>query len=156
MAKRLNPNLAKIHRNYTVEEVANLFTVHKNTVRSWIKEGLVLNDSKRPILILGSSLRDFLQAKRESAKRKCLPHEIYCLRCKTPKRPAENMVDFKVINSSVGCLIGLCPSCNTVINKYLRIDQIQLIFSKLDVMLPEALKHIIESTNPLLNSDFNQ
>jgi len=37
MAKRLNPNLAKIHRNYTVEEVALLFSVHKNTVRSWVK-----------------------------------------------------------------------------------------------------------------------
>jgi transposase len=40
MAKRPNPNLAKIHRNYTVEEVANLFSVHKNTVRLWVKDGL--------------------------------------------------------------------------------------------------------------------
>jgi transposase len=40
MAKRPNPNLAKIHRNYTLEEVANLFSVHKNTVRLWVKGGL--------------------------------------------------------------------------------------------------------------------
>jgi hypothetical protein len=32
-----NPRLAKIHRNYTVEEVANVFGVHRNTVRQWIK-----------------------------------------------------------------------------------------------------------------------
>ena len=44
MSKRPNPNLAKIHRNYTVEEVADLFSVHKNTVRLWVKNGLATND----------------------------------------------------------------------------------------------------------------
>lgn len=28
-----NPRLAKIHRSYTVEEVAGVFGVHRNTVR---------------------------------------------------------------------------------------------------------------------------
>ena len=65
MAKRLNPNLVKIHRNYTVEEVANLFSVHKNTVRLWVKDGLATNDDKRPMLILGSDLKSYLQAKRK-------------------------------------------------------------------------------------------
>ena len=35
--KRLNPRRVKIHRSYTVEEVAMLFRVHKNTVRAWLK-----------------------------------------------------------------------------------------------------------------------
>lgn len=154
MAKHQNPNLAKIHRNYSVEEVADLFSVHKNTVRSWIKDGLPINDNKRPLLILGSSLRDYLQAKRASSKQKCLPHEIYCLRCKTPQRPAENMVDYESINANTGRLIGLCPCCNGIINKYLRIDQIEHIRGKLDITLPKTLKHINESSKPLLNSDF--
>ena len=38
--KRLNPRRVKVHRNYTVEEVAKLFQVHKNTVRDWLKVGL--------------------------------------------------------------------------------------------------------------------
>lgn len=154
MAKHQNHNLAKIHRNYSVEEVADLFSVHKNTVRSWIKDGLAINDNKRPLLILGSSLRDYLQAKRVSSKQKCLAHEIYCLRCKTPQLPAENMVDYEAINANTGRLIGLCPSCNGIINKYLRVDQIEHIRGKLDITLPKALKHINESSNPLLNSDF--
>lgn len=154
MAKHQNPNLAKIHRNYTVEEVAALFSVHKNTVRAWLKDGLAVNDNKRPLLILGSSLRDYLRAKRISTKRTCLPHEIYCLRCKTTQRPAENMVDYEAINVTTGRLIGLCPSCNGIINKYLRIDQIEQIQDVLDITLPKALKHINESDKPLLNSDF--
>jgi hypothetical protein len=31
-----NYRLVKIHRNYTVEEIARLLKVHKNTVRGWI------------------------------------------------------------------------------------------------------------------------
>ena len=38
MPRNLNPNRAKIHRNYTVGEVASLLNIHKNTVRAWIKD----------------------------------------------------------------------------------------------------------------------
>ena len=39
---RRGPNyrLVKIHRNYTVEEAARMFGIHKNTVRAWIEAGL--------------------------------------------------------------------------------------------------------------------
>ena len=102
MSKRPNPNLAKIHRNYTVEEVANLFSVHKNTVRLWVKDGLATNDNKRPMLILGSNLKHYLQAKRKSKQRKCLPFEIYCVRCRSPQLPAENMADYEPIMTTWG------------------------------------------------------
>lgn len=156
MAKRPNPNLAKIHRNYTVEDVANLFSVHKNTVRSWIKDGLPINDDKRPLLILGSDLKDYLQSKRKVKKRKCLLFEIYCVRCRLPQLPAENMVDYEPINGSMGRLIALCPSCNGIINKYFNFAKLEKIQGKLDITLQKALKHINESSKPLLNSDFNQ
>ncbi len=145
MAKRPNPNLVKIHRNYTVDEVANLFSVHENTVRSWVKGGLATNDDKRPMLILGSDLKHFLQAKRKSKKRKCLPFEIYCVRCRLPQLPAENMVDYEPINCSMGRLIGLCPSCGGIINKYFNIARLEQIQDKLDITLTKALKHINES-----------
>jgi hypothetical protein len=127
MAKRPNLNLAKIHRNYTVEEVANLFSVHKNTVRLWVKDGLATNDDKRPMLILGSSLKQYLQSKRKSNKRKCHPFEMYCVRCRLPQVPAGNMADYEPINGSMGRLIGLCPSCNGIINKYFNVAQLEQI-----------------------------
>ena len=156
MAKRLNPNHAKIHRNYTVEEVANLFSVHKNTVRSWIKNGLATNDDKRPVLILGSELKIYLQVKRQSNKRKCHPFEIYCVRCRVPQVPAENMVDFEPINHTSGRLVALCPECGCIINKFFSIAKLDQIKDKLDITFPKALKHITESINPLLNSDFKK
>ena len=62
MRKR-HPNykLIKMHRSYTVEEIANRFTIHKNTVRRWIKDGLTCIDDKRPMLILGRSLWHFIR-----------------------------------------------------------------------------------------------
>ena len=156
MAKRLNPNLAKIHRNYTVEEVALLFSVHKNTVRAWVKEELPTNDDKRPMLILGAELRRFLQSRQCKNKQKCKPFELYCLRCRKPKTPAGKMVDYEPINDRSGRLIGLCPTCDGIINKYFSIANIEQISDKLDITLPKALKHINESINPLLNSDFNK
>jgi hypothetical protein len=156
MAKHHNPNLAKIHRNYSVEEVAGLFSVHKNTVRMWIKDGLPTIDKKRPLLIRGSSLRDYLQSKRAIAKRKCQPDEIYCVRCRVPQRPAENMVEYEEITANTGRLMGLCPSCNGIINKYFNVAQLEQIQSQLDITLTKTLKHINESIEPLLNSDFKK
>jgi hypothetical protein len=59
-----NPRLAKIHRNYSVEDTARLFNVHKNTVRNWLKDGLEPIDDQRPTLVRGEELRRFLNDRR--------------------------------------------------------------------------------------------
>ena len=74
--RRPNYRLVKIHRSYTVEEVARLFGTHKNTVRAWVKAGLPTCDSKRPTLILGRELAAYLQARRTKNKRPCQPAGI--------------------------------------------------------------------------------
>lgn len=69
--KKRHPNhqRVKIHRNYSVEEIADLFGIHKNTVRRWVKEGLSVIDGKRPMLILGRDLAAFLKERRKANKR---------------------------------------------------------------------------------------
>ncbi len=120
MAKRLNPNMAKIHRSYTVEEVAGLFLVHKNTVRTWVKnEGLPVCDNQKPLLILGGDLRKFIKDRNNKRKRKCKPYEMYCVGCKLPRKPAENMVDYEPDTDTKGRLTGLCPFCGCIINKFI-------------------------------------
>ena len=86
--RRPNHRLVKLHRNYTVEEIARLYDAHKNTVRQWVKAGLPVLDDKRPMLILGRELAAFLQARRTKNKRSCQPGEMYCLRCRAPKKAA--------------------------------------------------------------------
>jgi len=83
-----NPRLVKIHRSYTVEEIAKRFGIHKNTVRHWIKEGLAAIIDKRPMLIQGIVLAEFLGNRRKKNKQPCKPGELYCVRCRAPKLPA--------------------------------------------------------------------
>src|SRR5271165_6576292 len=84
--RRPNYRLVKIHRNYTVEEIARLFGAHKNTVRHWIKSGLKTLDRRRPLLVHGSDLSVFLRDRKQKKKRPCQPGEFYCLRCRAPKQ----------------------------------------------------------------------
>jgi hypothetical protein len=58
--RRPDRRRVKLLRSYTIDEAARTLEVHRNTVRHWIKAGLRVIDDKRPILILGSDLADFL------------------------------------------------------------------------------------------------
>ncbi len=153
--KRRRPNywLVKIHRNYTLEDAATLLEVHKNTVRAWIKQGLATCDAKRPILILGQVLRDFLKAKRTKNKQKCQPGEIFCLRCRAPKIPAGDMADYLPSTPTLGSLIGICPCCNAMMYQRVNPAKLDLIRGKLDIRFPQAPQHIVESIEPFVNSD---
>jgi len=153
--RHLNPRLAKIHRNYTVDEIASLYGVHKNTIRGWIKRSdLPTSDKRRPMLILGSDLREFLEKKRVKNKCPLKAGEIYCVRCRAAKSPDGDMAEYEPLTETQGNLIGICPSCETVIYRRISLSKIEQVRGKLDITLPQALLHINESVEPSLNSDF--
>ena len=114
MARAPNHRLAKIHRAYRVDEVARLYGVHPNTVRQWLKAGLCALDSGRPALIHGTALRAFHENRRQRRKRPCQPGEIYCMRCRAPRRPAGDLVDCLHQSDRVGSLVGICPQCEAL------------------------------------------
>lgn len=136
---RIDPRRIRIHRSYTIEDVASLLGCHKNTVRSWMKLGLApLSDGKRPLLLQGADVRAFLQTRRAKAKRRCAPDEMYCFKCRRPRRPAGGMLDYQR-DTFGGRLSGLCSECST------------LMFKRVSATLVERLKgafdmQIIEST----------
>ena len=149
-----NPRLVKIHRNYTVEEVARLLNVHKNTVRTWIKQGLPTIDDKRPMLILGRDLYAFLQAKRVKNKQPCKPGEMYCLRCRTPKPPALNMAEYQPRTESLGNLFGICPDCGSGMNRNVNPAKLEQIRGQMEITLPQGVRRLVDSEQPSVNSDF--
>ena len=151
--RRPNYRLVKIHRSYTVEEAARLFGTHKNTVRAWVKAGLPTCDSKRPTLVLGRDLADYLQARRTKNKSPCQPGEIYCVRCRAPKRPGGDMADYQPITASLGNLIGICPDCEGMIYRRASFEKLPLIRAKLNVTIVEARRQVNESNSPTVNSD---
>ena len=151
--RRPNFRLVKIHRNYTVEEVARLCSTHKNTVRAWVKAGLPTSDSKRPTLILGRELAAYLQARRTKNKRPCQPGEIYCVRCRAPKSPAGDMADYQPITERSGNLIGICPDCELMIYRRVSLAKLGQIRGKMTVTFSEGQGQVSETSEPTVNSD---
>jgi hypothetical protein len=147
--------LVKIHRSYTVEEAADLFGVHKNTIRAWIKVGLPVIDRKRPTVIHGLALRNFLWTRRSKNKQPCQPGQIYCVRCRTPKPPAGDMADYISISAASGNLRGICPDCGTLIHRRVGLERIHLIQGRLDITFPVAESDIRGRADPSVNDDFD-
>jgi hypothetical protein len=148
-----NHRLIKIHRSYTVEEIAKLFGVHKNTVRGWVKAGLPTSDDKRPMLILGHVLAAFLLARRVKNKQTCQPGEIYCVRCRAPKFPAADMAEYLPVTEKFGNLMAICPDCVSIMNRRVSMARLGQVRGKMDITFPQAPRHIGESNPPTVNSD---
>ena len=135
MGKRnLNHSLVKIHRNYEVVEIAQLYSLCRNTVRNWVKrDGLCTIDDKRPMLFHGLVLREFLKNRRTKNKHPCKPGEIYCVGCHAPKIPAGNMVDCLLITETLGNLEAMCPDCNSMIYRRVNMTRIEEVCGNMDV-----------------------
>ena len=154
--RRPNYRLVKIHRSYTVEEIAQLLGTHKNTVRTWVKAGLPTCDERRPALILGRDLAAYLKARRTKNKRPCQPGEMYCVRCRAPKQPAGQMAEYEPVTEKFGSLKGICPDCESMIYRRASFAKLSQVKGNLDVSIPEARPQVSESDWPTLNSDFRR
>jgi hypothetical protein len=151
-----NHRLVKIHRTYEVDEIATLFSMHRNTVRHWIKDGLETLDQRRPILVQGATLVDFLKQRRVRNKRPCQPGQIYCLRCREPRRPVCGEVLYQAITGDRGRLVGLCPDCGTRLFRGVSKAKLTASLGSLELRFTEAQGHIGNSPQPSLNCDFNK
>lgn len=149
-----NHRLVKIHRSYTVHEVARLFSVHRNTVREWIRRGLPTVDRRRPTLIVGRALVAFLKDRREKRKVHCGPDELYCVRCRAARRPVGDHVLYAHRTVTLGTLTGVCPVCAAAMNRTINPGKFGASGSKLVVTPPMAEKGIGDSRVPIVNGDF--
>lgn len=155
-AKRANPNVIKLHRSYSIAELAARLIVHKNTVRLWQRDGLQPLDRKRPILFQGAAVRAFLRHRNASRKRPCPPGTIYCFKCREPHRPALAMVDYRPITATSGNLAALCETCGTAMHRRVRQGSIAAAMPGIRVQLVEASPRLKGSPSPSLNCDLER
>ncbi|MFH1544102.1 MAG: helix-turn-helix domain-containing protein [Patescibacteria group bacterium] len=127
-------NLRKIvsKRSYTTEEIAELFKVHVQTVRTWRKDGMQpIEQSSSPYLFFGSAVRAFLVKELNKKKVKLSENEFYCIRCNKAVTPTStSMIDR---NITIGkdkqsiFLVGTCPDCGLEVRRFAIKEQQQSV-----------------------------
>jgi FMN-dependent NADH-azoreductase len=118
-----NPRQAKIHRSYSVEEIARLFKAI---------------DGQRPTVARGEAIRCFLTERRTRAKQPSGPGRIYCLPCRAPKVPALNMAECIKTGDTTGTLQGICPDCNRMIYRRVNPQKLDTVRGNLDITITQA------------------
>jgi Helix-turn-helix domain len=136
--RRIDPRRIKIHYSYTVKDAADALGTHKNTIRHWIKQGLPITDEQRPAMLLETAIRAFLENRKAKRKHRLMAGEFYCLKCRAPKTPAGGMADYVASSADLGNLTGLCPDCETIMNKRTSLAKLDRIKEQLDVKICAA------------------
>lgn len=150
-ARKPNHRLAKIHRSYSVEEVARLFGTHRNTVWAWIRVGLPTIDNRRPVMIAGRDLGSFLRARQQRNARPCGVGELYCCRCRVPQKPADNRAVYEPMNTVTGNLVGICSTCSARMNRRVSLANLEAVLGNVSVSIAVAQERIGESQQPSVN-----
>lgn len=123
MGKR-NRRIAKIDlrrirptHTYSLIEIAKDTRRSLATVRRWITLGLPVITKTNPILVDGQELLQWLIERRAARKRPCAPDEIFCCKCRVPRRAVIGSVIIKPRNEKLLSIEGECDECGTGFRK---------------------------------------
>lgn len=154
--RRPNHRRVKANRNFTVEELATLLEVNRQTVREWVKRGLAIIDDKRPMLVHGSDVIAFLLQRRTKNKQPCRPGEMYCVRCRSTRHAAYDLADYYPQTALFGNLTGICPVCEGLIHRSVSLAKLEQIRGTLVVTMRPAERGISGSACPTVNLSFEE
>ncbi|HVR90241.1 MAG TPA: helix-turn-helix domain-containing protein [Novosphingobium sp.] len=151
--RRANPQRVKMHRSYSVPELATRLSVHKNTVRHWQRNGLEPIEASRPWLFQGGAVRAFLAKRYASRKRPCSPGTIFCFRCRAPRPPALGMLDYIAATPISGNLRAMCEVCGGMMHRRIRRADLAAKMPGLAVHFRQAPSRLGGSFSPSENCD---
>ena len=152
MGRRKGWRVVRKHESYTVEEVARNQQVTKGTVRRWLMTGLPSLNEKRPCLILGGDLVDFLKG-RKPPRATCKPDECYCFKCRAPRKVALGEVEYAPHGPDRGQLVALCAECTTVMYKRVNLATLQSLKANLTITIREQGERISKDGKACLNDN---
>jgi len=125
MKRKYNTSLIKKKHLYTYHEIKVLFKTTISTIRRWRRRGLkVIDQNKRPLLIIGFELFRFLNKLNNSRKTVVKSEEFNCFRCKVARRSEDNSIILKMResksseNNHYADIIGHCERCGLRFRKF--------------------------------------
>lgn len=138
--------------SYTVEEAARTLNLHRNTVRNWVRRGgLPAMTGSRPHLILGPILVEFLKGKRLAQKRKCGFGELYCLKCRVPRKPVPELIEHRPIASGRARIVAICSTCERLMHRFVAERNLEASLREFGVHSGPADGSLIDTRYPGLN-----
>lgn len=139
MFKYYNHNLIHSKRPYTVEQICNLYKdkrLNPQTVRGWFKDHNLELISKRPIVIYGAILKDFLGNRNKGHKKQLNFDEIKCFSCKQVSKPQNNeMTLLRNKNGSFKALV-FCDKCGGKNNRFYKKNDYEKLTKTFTVKQP--------------------
>lgn len=111
MSKRVNPMAVKASLTYTVGEAALALGKTPATIRSWIRDGLPVMSSRKPYLISGAAIREYLRARYKAAKRPLAPDQLFCPGCGVGRRPLDMAATVAPLTKRTSLLKSICSHC---------------------------------------------
>jgi DNA-binding XRE family transcriptional regulator len=153
-----HPNWRRVkkHLNYTVEEIAQLLGLHKNTVHAMRRNGLQPIDDRRPMLFLGSALANLLRERRKKGKRPLRFGEMFCLRCRDARQPAFAEVESVSQTAYSANLRGLCPKCSSLMHRRVSLARVHAIPVEWQDAIRQGRERLRDCGNPSLNCDLGK
>lgn len=118
MPKRVSTRRVKKHRLYSYDEAGRVLGVSPHTVRLWRPGGLQVMTASIPHYILGAELIRYVEFKKVQRLAKMTLDQMYCLKCKVPRKPLWLMVDYVPINDKRGRFTGLCEACEGGLQRF--------------------------------------
>jgi hypothetical protein len=162
MAKKkrtYNPNLIKAKRSYTIMEIAEIYTIHKRTAQTWIKEGLSpLEGTRSPYLILGEEIKRFIKEKAKKHKHHLMPDEFFCPKCQKPRKSHKDKISYIITDKKLGksskqiFIKGVCQECNTSLTLFSSDKKLE----QYKVLLPQHKVVIISNKDNSLSTDIKR
>ena len=158
---RRNLIRVRLHRSYTMRELAETLDVHVRTVQGWHKEGMsAIDEQTRPFLFLGKTIRSFLKNRRQKRRTTLGPNEIYCLRCAIGVIPLPERVSIDVTDRRLGHCSKLvvvraeCPHCCGTVVRFASLQSI--CESVWWTRLQQAQERLSGTSIPYCNTDSKQ
>ena len=152
MSKLYNINRISGFLSYTVEDISNMYSMHPQTVRKWIKIGLKTIDSRKPSLIHGSELKEFLKKQNEKNKKHLDFKEFFCCACKEAHIPLFRKVYLEQNHQFIKAK-GVCPITKKIMNRSYKLadySQLKKVFSV------EEMARLYDSSNSSLHTKINE
>ena len=110
---------------------------------------------RRPFLIRGADLVAFLKERRAEKRQRCGPRQIYCLKCRKPRTPAEETADYEPIDPNRGTLVGICPVCEALIRRFVSKARLPALAREFDLKFTHHQESLMDTATPGTSCHFH-